>query len=688
MLRSTSLARRILWIIVLASGTALATLVIALLIYDNMTYRTVQENRLATLADVVGQNSTAALSFNDKSAAVEALEALRAEPPVVSACLYDLSDRLFAEFHRRVDTGQCAERRDTPQSTSDYAVVTRRVRYRGELLGTLSLTSTMEDLRKRQVRLIGVAIVLLVLSLGVGGVAGSLLQRRISKPILDLSRAMQEVTKEQNFGARISVSGDDDIARLGRGFNAMLSELEWRDLQKKEAEAQLQHRAFSDDLTGLPNRRLFGDRLSQALALAQRESRMVGLLYIDLDGFKLVNDSMGHSIGDLLLYEVAQRLRSRVRESDTLGRVGGDEFMVILRTLRTKEDAGAVARSFLELLAEPFVIDKHEITIGASIGISICPDNAVRDTELMQQADSAMYAAKKNGKNQAMFFTAELGLMARERVSLESQLRGAVARGELVLAYQPEFDMATGRPVRFEALARWHHPTLGWISPAKFIPIAEESGLIVPLGSYFMKKAFREAVRWRGITEWPVQVAVNVSSVQFNRENFIEDVEEALRASGLKPEMVQIELTESVMLGGVERAGQKMRQLRAMGISLAIDDFGTGYSCLSYLPNLPFDALKIDRSFVRDLTTKPAAMAMVQSLVALAHNIGMRVIVEGVEEEAQLELIRRLGCNEAQGFLLGRPMSEPTELLKRWLAGARSDGELVSSGRTESRLQK
>ncbi len=385
--------------------------------------------------------------------------------------------------------------------------------------------------------------------------------------IRNLSRAMREVTVREDFTARATVFGNDEIAQLGVGFNKMLSELEKRDLAKLAAEQKLHDLAVTDELTGLPNRRLLADRLSQTLAAAQRGRYMAAVLYIDLDGFKLVNDSLGHTVGDVLLGQVAQRLRSRIRQSDTLARIGGDEFTVILAKLPAREEAGRVAQTLLDVLTKHFVIENHEITIGASIGISLFPDNAANGTDLLQHADSAMYAAKRSGKNQVTYFTSELGASVRERLSLENQLRGAVARGEIGVQYQAEFDVAVRQLVRFEALARWNHPMLGMISPGKFIPIAEESGLIVGIGAYIMEQACSEAVKWQGLTPNPVQVAVNVSSLQFARPTFVEEVAEVLRATGLRPELLQIELTESVMLRGAELVSGSMKQLRELGQS-------------------------------------------------------------------------------------------------------------------------
>ncbi len=486
-----------------------------------------------------------------------------------------------------------------------------------------------------------------------------------ARAIRDLSGAMQNVTREQRFDTEVSVRGSEAIAQLVVGFNRMLVELQQREKAKREAEARLQHMALIDDLTGLPNRRLLAERLSLCLARARREQRILALLYIDLDGFKLVNDSLGHAIGDELLSQVSQRLKARFRESDTLARLGGDEFTLILDAVHHASDAERAAESLLEVLKPPFEIEGHSIRITASVGISLFPNHGNEGGQLLQQADCAMYAAKRNGKNRVVQFGDHLGHAARERLTLEGELRRALADKNISVHYQPEFDLATNTIVRFEALARWVHPTMGNIPPLNFIPVAEESGLIVPLGAHIMEKACMEAVHWQKHANRPIQVAVNVSSVQFARDSFVEEVEDILHRTGLHPCLLQIELTESATLTGVERAAEMMRRLKSKGISVAMDDFGTGYSCLSYLPKLSFDALKLDRSFVNELIVRPETQGFVKSILMLAHNLNMKVIVEGIETREQLELIRALGTNEAQGYLLGRPSPNPIEHLRR-----------------------
>jgi len=486
-----------------------------------------------------------------------------------------------------------------------------------------------------------------------------------ARAIRDLSAAMQNVTRQQRFDTEVSVRGSEAIAQLVVGFNRMLVELQQRDKAKQEAEARLQHMALIDDLTGLPNRRLLAERLSYCLARARRDQRMLALLYIDLDGFKLVNDSLGHAIGDELLSQVSKRLKARFRESDTLARLGGDEFTLILDGIHQPSDAERAAESLLSVMAPPFEIEGHSIRITASVGISLFPNHGNEGGQLLQQADCAMYAAKRNGKNRVVQFGDHLGYAARERLMLEGELRRALAEKDIHVHYQPEFDLASHTLVRFEALARWTHPRLGNIPPLSFIPVAEESGLIVPLGAYIMERACSEAVQWQQYADRPIQVAVNVSSVQFARDSFIDEVEDILHRTGLHPSLLQIELTESATLTGVERAAEMMRRLKSKGISVAMDDFGTGYSCLSYLPKLAFDALKLDRSFVNELIVRPETRGFVKSILMLAHNLNMKVIVEGIETREQLELIRALGTNEAQGYFLGRPSPNPLEYLRK-----------------------
>jgi diguanylate cyclase (GGDEF)-like protein len=660
----SSFAHKMTWIALVTSAIASITLMASFLAYDLVSAHIQMQSHLDTLAEVVGQNSTAALMFDDKPAAIEMLDALKTESPVVSACLYLPAGNLFAQYLRHPAVQPCPKLAGHWSTPTTFDAAMRRLERSGDFAGTIYIESDLSDLRKRWVHLCSITCGLLLAVLILSTFLGSMFQSRILRPIEELARAMEEVTVHHVFRARVSPEGKDEIALLGRGFNSMLEELEKHARDKAAFEARLEYQAFNDELTGLPNRRLMADRLNQAMAVAARNLNAAALLYIDLDGFKLVNDSLGHSVGDLLLAEVAKRLQSRVRESDTLARLGGDEFAIIMAGPGSKQQPGRLGKEILKVLAAPFHIEGHEVRIGASIGISLFPDHGTSSVLLLQNADSAMYAAKRAGKNQVAYFSDDMGTSVRERLNLEHELRHALERGGITVHYQPEFDLGTRRIVRFEALARWSHPTLGQIPPMKFIPIAEEAGLIVELGAYILQLACREAVRWQDTASEPIQVAVNVSSIQFARETFVDEVADVLRITGLPPALLQIELTESVIVNGMEHAAQAMNRLSELGVSMAVDDFGTGYSSLSYLPNLPFRSLKIDRSFIRELEHRPELKTMIRSLVVLAHNLGMGVIAEGVETQAQLDLIEELGGNEVQGYLLGKPMPEPLALIE------------------------
>jgi diguanylate cyclase (GGDEF)-like protein/PAS domain S-box-containing protein len=482
-----------------------------------------------------------------------------------------------------------------------------------------------------------------------------------------------EATLRRDDGAELHLLTNITPVQTPEGLVYETTAIDVTQLRHHQDELQLAkdaaiHESLKDPLTGLPNRRNLMEMLLAQLDRADREGSMVALLYLDLDGFKLVNDSLGHGAGDTLLVLVAQCLRALIEQGDMLARIGGDEFMVIMNHVSTYEEAASLARNMLLAISKPFHVQGHSLSIGVSIGISLYPSDAINGEELMQRADGAMYAAKRAGKNSFMHFNAEVASKVHEQLLLENQLRGAVARNEIAVHYQPEFDLADNRLIRFEALARWTHPTLGAISPAKFIPVAEENGAIVPLGAFIMEQACREALRWQPLSTYPIQVAVNVSNIQLANPGFVEEVSDILARTGLSPALLQIEVTESVMLEGAQDAYATLNRLRALGISLAIDDFGTGYSNLNYLPSLAFDLLKVDRCFVINMETQPESESMIRTLIQLAHNFSMRTIVEGVETQEQLAIIKGCGADEVQGFLMGRPTPNPIDLFLRPLA--------------------
>lgn len=433
------------------------------------------------------------------------------------------------------------------------------------------------------------------------------------------------------------------------------------ELQRARDTAQLE--AENDPLTGLANRRRFSHLINMQLEIASAYRQSFALLYLDLDGFKAVNDTLGHVVGDLLLQKVAARLSSQMLPGDTLCRIGGDEFAILLTSPQSVAAPKAVAATVLQALDHAINVGEQEITIGASIGISLYPELASDYTTLLQQADGAMYVAKRAGKNRAVIYSHEIGTAEHEKNQILSELKGAIARKEISVHYQPEFDVQGNCLVRFETLARWQNRILGSVSPEKFIPIAEENGIILELGAHILEVACRDAAAWQRRTGRATPIAVNISTAQLRSETFVDDVLEIIRRTGLSPELVELEMTESIMLDDAGRSREMLSRLQANGVGLALDDFGTGYSCLSYLRDLPFDRLKVDRSFLRRAVAGSGGEALINAVVSVAHALDMAVVLEGIETAYDLEFASKLGVDEVQGFLLGRPCADPLPII-------------------------
>jgi diguanylate cyclase (GGDEF)-like protein/PAS domain S-box-containing protein len=433
--------------------------------------------------------------------------------------------------------------------------------------------------------------------------------------------------------------------------------LNYRDVtQRKATEKQLEYQAYYDALTGLPNRLLFRDRVVNAIAQAQRNRRGVAVMYLDLDHFKLVNDGLGHSLGDALLSEVAARLQGCVRASDTISRLGGDEFTILLIDTSSSEAIAGVARKILQSFAHPFRVEGHELFVTASIGISIFPGDGEEVETLLKCADSAMYRAKELGRNQAQMFTASMNERYGRRLALEQSLHHALERDELVLHYQPIFDRNRKKIVSLEALVRWDHPDRGLVQPADFIGLAEETGLIVPIGEWVLRRVCHDLRGWRASGLPPMRIGVNISAPQFQQLSFALVVGSILREYACDPALIELEITETVAVQNIETTTNAMRDLKELGIRIAIDDFGTGQSSLVYLKRFPIDTVKIDRAFVRDVTTDESAAAIVSYVINLAHTLRLCVVAEGVETEEQWSFLKLNACDQMQGFLFSEPL--------------------------------
>lgn len=445
---------------------------------------------------------------------------------------------------------------------------------------------------------------------------------------------------------------------------------------RKQAEEQIAYMAYHDSLTGLPNNRLFKDRLQQSLAHAQRNKTILAVMFLDLDRFKLINDSMGHDVGDKLLQIIADRLTEGTRRHDSVSikssinansvaRLGGDEFTILLENVNGQKAVTTVANRLIELSCQPIVIDNHEIFTSTSIGIALYPNDGDEVETLLKNADTAMYHAKKQGRNNYQFFDTSMNQASVEQLAIETSLRKAIDNNELALYYQPQVSIKSGQIIGMEALLRWKHPKKGFISPASFIPVAEETGLIISIGEWVIREACKQGAAWQKQGYKPVTISVNLSAKQLREEQLNEIIARILFETGMNPKYLGLELTESAIIIEPERALTRLQSIKSLGIKMSMDDFGTGYSSLSYLKRFPLDTLKIDQSFIRDLMVNNEDASLVKAIISMAHSLGMDVIAEGVEQQEQLEFLGVHGCDTIQGYFFSRPL--PADELEKIL---------------------
>lgn len=492
------------------------------------------------------------------------------------------------------------------------------------------------------------------------GILYALLRTLLLTPLEKLAHAAREIGRG-NLDIDLGIQRGDEIGALAASFQDMGNNL-------KSSHEQVSYLAYHDSLTGLPNRRMFTEFLENAVALARRHEQTLALLFVDVDDFKRVNDSLGHHVGDQLLREVADRFVSTVRSYDhvcrsepentgeVVARLGGDEFVILLPDLEKPLDAAVVARRLLDALITPIAIEGHELQVNSSIGITTYPEDSETVSGLIKNADIAMYHAKEQGKNHYQFYKESMNTALVERMSLESSLKNAIASGELLLFYQPQVDAVTGTIVGTEALLRWNNPELGMVSPGAFIPLAEETGLIVPIGEWVLHQACRQNKAWQEAGLPPVSVSVNISGRQFSRSQLEKTVTQAVSGTGLEPRYLDIEITETSLMEAPEDATRILTALKALGVRISMDDFGTGYSSLSSLKKLPIDCLKIDQSFVRDIVTDKDDATIVSTIIAMSTSLQLSVIAEGVEYVDQLKFLRERGCQLIQGYLFSKPV--------------------------------
>ncbi|CAN5486735.1 hypothetical protein BH11PSE11_BH11PSE11_29850 [soil metagenome] len=507
---------------------------------------------------------------------------------------------------------------------------------------TSTAFAPIENLKKQ--------ILMVALLLIVAVSAGLLvLLKKLLSPLDTAGRAMARMTNGSAPLATLPVERNDEVGRLIGHFNKLL-------LERSAAVEKIDFIAHHDALTGIPNRVLVQDRFEQAAIYADQHGLKVGLLFLDLDNFKAINDSLGHAVGDEMLKAMAARLRTCLRQTDTIGRLGGDEYLIVLRDMSDPAQIERVLKDIMMQLSDPIFIDARELSISASVGIAVYPDDGSDFPSIYKKADTAMYQAKEAGRDTYRFFGPMMNVDSIERLEMRGKLKRALERDEFVLHYQPQIDLDSGTVIGAEALIRWNHPESGLVYPGKFISVAEESGLIVPIGEWVLREACRQAVEWSRTGLPDMVIAVNLSAVQFKRGDLEHTVISALSQSGLKPELLELELTESILIKDTDKVLQLVRRLKSLGVKLSIDDFGTGYSSLAYLKKFAVDKLKIDQSFVRDLAHDPENAAIVRAIVQMAHGLNLRTIAEGVEDQRTVEHLRLLNCNEVQGYHFAKPM--------------------------------
>jgi diguanylate cyclase (GGDEF)-like protein len=676
-LRPQTLSTKLTWANLVTSGTVILLSTLFLLGIQSYFFTSALVRQTQAQAAMGSENMSAAMLFGDQHAAREILAALRVAADVQSAVVYDQAGARFASYRREAGSG-------TPAAAAwpeagGYTLSYRHVTVAAPLLvkrqhlGTLVVRSSLDSVYRQLALYLALTIPVMLAVLAIAHLVLSRLQHLITEPLRALSDTSAQISRLGDYAIRAKVSSLADIGMLSNAFNTMLERIQKRETEleaeigeRKRVEVKLDRLAHFDNVTQLHNRHFFNERLEAVIARAGRCRERAVVMFIDLDNFKTVNDTLGHDVGDELLRLVSRGLSDTLRAGDVIARIGGDEFAIILDNVHQVDDAAAVAEKCLHRIAQPMAISGHELHISASIGISVYPDHATSMHELLKYADSAMYYAKNSGKNACRLFTHSMQEDARKRFTLDNKLRRALERKQFVLHYQPQIDLRSGAVCGAEALIRWIHPDLGLISPADFIPLAEESGTIVAIGEWVLREACRELRAWHDEGH-PVRMSINLSGRQLSEAGLVASVLASVDESGIDARWLELELTESMLMDASPDMIDKLHTLRRAGIALAIDDFGTGYSSMSYLKTFPVGALKIDRSFVHDLPHSTEDAAITRAIIALARSLKMDTVAEGIETPEQGEFLRANGCDKAQGYHYSKPLAaaQMRELLRR-----------------------
>ena len=686
------LRRKIMLVIMITSTVSLLLASAAFITNDRITTRQAADEILNTLADIISANSREAVLSGDRRAAQEILAFLAGKRHIRAAAIYANDGSIIGEYSKDTGTEQLPDPvgiAEGIQYGDNQVELYSRIRSHHVPAGYVYLRSDTGIIAGHMQWYIKVAIIVLLISLLITFILDRQLQRIITGPVLHLSGIARQIITERNYSLRATGTGHHEIGNLITNFNWMLGQIQFlhkelklhkmelensvanrttelevanKELKvaKDQAESvakRMEYHAHHDPLTGLPNRVLLKDRIDTALSHAHRERGMMALLFLDLDRFKVINDSLGHAIGDQILREVSRRLKDCLRAEDTVARFGGDEFMVLLPSISGSSDAGRIGMKIVNALVKPIWCQGHELHITTSVGISIFPSDGTDTDTLVKNADISMYRAKALGRNKLIYHEAGMNAVSRRQLALETNLRKALEKDELKLVYLPKIDISRNSIIGAEALLRWEHDTMGVICPSDFIPIAEDSGLIVTIGEWVIRTALAQLRVWHDAGFNRLTIAVNLSYAQLSRPGFVQTVKEALRESGIDADLAEFEITENVAMQNVDAVVATLGLLKDMGISIALDDFGTGYSSLSYLRRLPVDSVKIDQSFVHEVPENRNDASIAVAIVAMAKSLDLTVVAEGVENVRQMNFFRQQGVNLQQGHLFGAPVT-------------------------------
>jgi len=691
-LYSMPLRRKIILAIMIISTVSLLVASAAFIANDRITTRQAADEILSTIADIISANSREAVLSGDKQAAQEILTFLTRKHHIQAAAIYANDGSIIGEYSKDPGIDQLPDPvgiTEGIQYGNNRVELYSIIRNHQAPAGYVYLRSDIGIIAEHMQWYINVAIIVLLTSLLIAFILGKQLQRIITDPVLRLSGIARQIITEKNYTLRATGTGHDEIGNLITDFNQMLDQIQFRDnelkLHKMELESRvarrtvelevankelevakeqaesvarrMEYHAHHDPLTGLPNRVLLKDRINTALSHAHRERGMMALLFLDLDRFKVINDSLGHAIGDRILRVVSRRLKDCIRAEDTVARFGGDEFMVLLPSISGSSDAGRIGMKIIDALVKPVWCQGHELQITTSIGISIFPSDGTDTETLVKNADISMYRAKALGRNKLIYYAAEMNAASRRQLALETNLRKALEKDELKLVYFPKIDISRNSIIGAEALLRWEHDTMGVVCPSDFIPVAEDSGLMVTIGEWVIRTALAQLRIWHDDGFKELTIAVNLSYAQLSRPGFVQTVRQALLESGIDARMTELEITENVAMQNVDAVVATLGILKDMGISIALDDFGTGYSSLSYLRRLPVDTVKIDQSFVREVPENRNDASIAVAIVAMAQSLDLSVVAEGVENIRQMNFFRQQGVNLQQGYLFSEPVT-------------------------------